>query len=177
MQSGHISAVGFDLYVTLVADAVAELQSGRAPEPPPSEVRIDLPVTAHLPDDYVTDQAARLEAYRRLAAAATQAEVDDVVAEWEDRYGPLPPRAGALIEIARLRVEALRVGLTEVVRLRHEVKLAPVALSASQEVRLQRLAPRAVLRAGELFIPAPAGSPAAALTEFLRTMWPLDPRG
>ena len=140
-------------------------------------MRIDLPVTAHLPDDYVTDQAARLEAYRRLAAAATQAEVDDVVAEWEDRYGPLPPRAGALIEIARLRVEALRVGLTEVVRLRHEVKLAPVALSASQEVRLQRLAPRAVLRAKELFIPAPAGSPVAALTEFLRTMWPFDPQG
>jgi len=177
VQSGHISAVGFDLYVTLVADAVAELQAGRAPEALPSQVRIDLPVTAHLPDDYLTDQAARLEAYRRLAAAATQAEVDDVTAEWEDRYGPLPPRAGALIEIARLRVESLRVGLTEVVRLRDEVKLAPVALSASQEVRLQRLAPRAVLRGGELFIPAPARSPAAALAEFLRTMWPLDPRG
>ncbi|MFH1331244.1 MAG: transcription-repair coupling factor [Actinomycetota bacterium] len=177
VQSGHISAVGFDLYVSLVADAVAEMQSGRAPEPQPSEVRIDLPVTAHLPDDYVTDQAARLEAYRRLAAAATQAEVDDVAAEWEDRYGPPPLRAGALIEIARLRVEALRVGLAEVVRLRHEVKLAPVALSASQEVRLQRLVPRAVLRAEELFIPAPAGPPAAALTEFLRTMWPFDPRG
>jgi transcription-repair coupling factor (superfamily II helicase) len=177
VQSGHISAVGFDLYVTLVADAVAELQAGRAPEPPPSEVRIDLPVTAHLPDDYVTDQAARLEAYRRLAAAAAQAEVDDVVTEWEDRFGPVPARAGALIEIARLRVEALRVGLTEVVRLRDEVKLAPVALTASQEVRLQRLSPRAVWRAGALFIPAPARSPAAALTEFLRTMWPIDPRG
>ncbi len=177
VQSGHISAVGFDLYVTLVADAVAELQAGRAPEPPPSEVRIDLPVAAHLPDDYVTDQAARLEAYRRLAAAAAQAEVDDVVSEWEDRFGPLPPRAGALIEIARLRVEAMRVGLTEVVRLRDEVKLAPVALTASQEVRLQRLAPRAVWRAGELFIPSPARNPAAVLTEFLRTMWPIDPRG
>jgi len=174
VQSGHISAVGFDLYVTLVAEAVAELQSGRTPEPPPSEVRIDLPVDAHLPEDYVGDQAARLEAYRRLAAAGTQEAVDDVVAEWEDRYGPLPPRAQALMEIARLRVEALRVGLTEVVRLRHEVKLAPVSLSASQEVRLQRLAPRAVLRARELFIPAPERSPATALTGFIRTMWPPD---
>jgi transcription-repair coupling factor (superfamily II helicase) len=140
-------------------------------------VRIDLPVAAHLPEDYVADQADRLEAYRRLAAAATQAEVDDVVAEWEDRFGPLPPRAGALIEIARLRVEALRVGLTEVVRLRDEVKLAPVVLGASQEVRLQRLVPRSVWRAGELFIPAPARHPAAALAEFLRTMWPSDPQG
>jgi transcription-repair coupling factor (superfamily II helicase) len=172
VQSGHISAVGFDLYVSLVAEAVAELQSGRTPEPRPAEVRIDLPVDAHLPDDYVAEQAARLEAYRRLAAAGAQEAVDDVVAEWEDRYGPLPPRAQALIEIARLRVEALRVGLAEVVRLRHEVKLAPVELSASQEVRLQRLAPRAVLRSGELFIPAPERSPATALAGFLRTMWP-----
>jgi len=103
--------------------------------------------------------------------------VDDVVAEWEDRYGPLPPRAGALIEIARLRVEALRVGLTEVVRLRHEIKLAPVRLTSSQEVRLQRLAPRAVVRAGEMFIPAPPGPPAAALADFLRRMWPSDSQG
>jgi transcription-repair coupling factor (superfamily II helicase) len=174
VQSGHISAVGFDLYVSLVAEAVAELQSGRAPEPSPSEVRIDLPVDAHLPEDYVGEQAARLEAYRRLAAAGSQEAVDDVVAEWEDRYGPLPPRAQALIEIARLRVEALRVGLTEVVRLRHEVKLAPVSLNASQEVRLQRLAPRAVLRARDLYIPAPERSPATALAGFLRTMWPPD---
>jgi len=177
VQSGHISAVGFDLYVSLVAEAVAELQSGRTPEPPPAEVRIDLPVDAHLPDDYVSDQAARLEAYRRLAAANAQEAVDDVATEWEDRYGPLPPRAQALIEIARLRVEALRVGLTEIVRLRHEVKLAPVGLSASQEVRLQRLSPRAVLRARELYIPAPEGSPATALIGFLRTMWPSDIQG
>jgi transcription-repair coupling factor (superfamily II helicase) len=177
VQSGHISAVGFDLYVSLVAEAVAELQSGRAPEERPAEVRIDLPVDAHLPDDYVVDQGARLEAYRRLAAASVQEAVDDVVTEWEDRYGPLPPRAQALIDIARLRVEALRVGFAEVVRFRHEVKLAPVALSASQEVRLQRLAPRAVLRSGELFIPAPERSPATALAEFIRTMWPLETRG
>jgi transcription-repair coupling factor (superfamily II helicase) len=176
VQSGHISAVGFDLYVALVAEAVAGLRGEEAPEPPPSEVRIDLPVDAHLPEDYVADQAARLEAYRRLAAAASQEAVDDVVAEWQDRFGPLPARAGALIDIARLRVEALRVGLTEVVRLRHEVKLAPVELSASQEVRLSRLAPRAVLRARELFVPAPSSAPATSLAEFIRTMWPPQPR-
>lgn len=176
VQSGHISAVGFDLYMRLVADAVAQLESGREPEPRPSEVRIELPVDAHLPEGYVGEQAARLEAYRRLAGATSQTDVDDVVAEWEDRYGPLPPRAQALIEIARLRVEALRVGLTEVVRLRDEVKLAPVDLAASQEVRLLRLAPRAVRRGAELFLPAPARSPAAALTDFLRTMWPSAPQ-
>ncbi|HSR14945.1 MAG TPA: TRCF domain-containing protein, partial [Gemmatimonadales bacterium] len=169
VQSGHISAVGFDLYCELVAEAVEELETGRTAEEGPAEVRIDLPVDAHLPDGYVADQAARLEAYRRLAGAATQEAVDDVASEWLDRFGALPPRAEALIDIARLRVEALRVGLTEVVQMRHEVKLAPVSLAASQEVRLRRLEPRSVLRGPNLFVPQ---RPAAALAEFLRTMWP-----
>jgi transcription-repair coupling factor (superfamily II helicase) len=172
LQSGHISAVGFDLYVELVAEAVRELEAGEEAEEPPPQVRIDLPVDAHLPDDYVTEQAARLEAYRRLAEAATPEAVDDVVAEWEDRFGPLPPDAAALIDIARLRVEALRLGLTEIVRLHREVKLAPVDLTASQEVRLERLAPRAVIRERNLFVPAPADDPANALIRFLRKMWP-----
>lgn len=172
-QSGHIAAVGFDLYVELVADAVDELRGAEPKSPKPAEVRIDLPVDAHLPEEYVDSGPARLEAYRRLAAATTETEVDDVVSEWEDRYGELPPPASALIEVARVRVEALRVGLTEVVTARNEVRLAPVGLLASQEVRLQRLAPRSVLRGNKLFIPTPKGGPLPAeIAQFLRTMWP-----
>jgi len=98
------------------------------------------------------------------------------VVEWTDRFGPLPPRAAALIDVARLRVEALRVGITEVVALRREVRLSPVSLVASQEVRLQRIAPAATLQSkqGVLFVPLPA-RPAAGLAEFIRTMWPPDP--
>jgi transcription-repair coupling factor (superfamily II helicase) len=182
VQSGHISAVGFDLYCELVAEAVRELAPGAeaAVAEPLPEVRIELPVDAHLPDDYVPDQAARLEAYRRLAGAGTHEAVDDVVAEWQDRFGPLPARAEALIDIARLRVEAFRVGLREIVQMRREVKLAPVALSESQEVRLQRLTRRrAVFNAssGELFVPAPERDPAVAIAEFLRTMWPPSSEG
>jgi transcription-repair coupling factor (superfamily II helicase) len=95
-----------------------------------------------------------------------------VVAEWQDRYGPLPPEAEALIGIARIRVEALRLGIGEVVGMRREVKIAPVSLSQSQEVRLQRLSPRALVRQRALFLPAPRGDPAAEVAEFLRTMWP-----
>jgi transcription-repair coupling factor (superfamily II helicase) len=171
VQSGHIAAVGFDLYAELVAEAVSELE-GRAPPPPQAEVRIDLPVDAHLPETYVDDQELRLEAYRRLATTTSGAEVDDVAAEWADRFGPLPPAAEALVALARLRVEALRAGLEEVVQLRHEVKLAPVDLKTSQEVRLKRLQPRSVLDASEgaIFIPAP-GDVVAGLTDFLREMW------
>ena len=178
VQSGHIAAVGFDLYAELVAEAVQKLE-GQTPDPVETkEVRIELPVDAHLPEAYVADQTLRLEAYRRLAGADSPAEVSEAGAEWIDRFGPLPEAAEALLRIARLRVEALRIGLSEIVNLRREVRLAPVALTASQEVRLERLAPGAVVRNEVLFIPTPAGEPVGAMIDFLVTMWPpADPAG
>ena len=172
VQSGHIAAVGFDLYVELVANAVQELKGERVEEEEQPEIRIDLPIDAHLPEDYVATATSRLEAYRRLAAAHTHVDVDDVVAEWIDRYGALPPAAEALIDLARLRVDAIRVGLTEIVKVRNEVRMSPVRLATSQEVRLQRLARRAVMRDRKLFFPAPRGDLVAGLYEFIRTMWP-----
>lgn len=174
VQSGHIAAVGFDLYTELVAEAVRRLEGLPSVDgEEPADVRIELPVDAHLPADYVPEMSLRLEAYRRLALTRDEGEVDEVAREWEDRFGPLPPPASALVDIARLRVEALRVGLSEIVKLRDEVRLAPVDLSASQEVRLQRLARRAVLRASEgvLFLPAPKDL-VVGLIDFCRRMWP-----
>jgi transcription-repair coupling factor (superfamily II helicase) len=171
VQSGHIAAVGFDLYTELVAEAVHELRGTKPDVAGVREVRIDLNVTAHLPESYVPDQPARLEAYRRLAAATSESDVDDVVDEWRDRFGALPPEATVLIDVARLRVEALRVGLEDIVKLRSEVKLSPVSLTPSQEVRLQRLAKRSVIRGSVVFIPVPTELP-AGLIEFVRAMWP-----
>ncbi len=173
VQSGHIAAVGFELYAELVADAVSELEGRSVPIEPQTEVRIDLPVDAHLPDVYIPEQELRLEAYRRLAGTSTHPEVDDVAAEWEDRFGSLPPAALALVELARLRVDALRVGLEEMVKLRHEIRMGPVDLKPSQEVRLKRLQPRAVLRASEgiVFIPAPMPL-VPGLSKFIAQMWP-----
>ena len=172
VQSGHISAVGFDLYAELVAEAVDELE-GRETVSREVDVRIDLPVDAHLPESYVPDQLLRLEAYRRLALAESESEVDDVVAEWEDRFGELPAPALTLVDIARLRVEAIRIGLSEIVALKSEIRLAPVDLTASQEVRLQRVARGSVLRAAEgvIFLPAPRPVLSGVL-EFLEKMWP-----
>ena len=85
-QSGHIAAVGYDLYVQMVSEAVAELKGEEVREP--AEIKLDIPVDANLPPDYVAGEEQRLEAYRRLAAVTTQAEVDDIRAEWLDRYGP-----------------------------------------------------------------------------------------
>lgn len=172
VQSGHIAAVGFDLYAELVAEAVSEMQGRPVDDSGPPEVRIDLPVDAHIPDSYIEDQELRLEAYRRLAATTTDGEVDDVVAEWGDRYGPLPEEAVSLISLARLRVQAIRIGLSEIVKLRDEIRMSPVDLRPSQEVRLERLQPGSVLRAteGVLFIPAPHPL-VDGLVAFLEKMW------
>ncbi|MCP3996051.1 MAG: transcription-repair coupling factor [bacterium] len=172
-QAGHISAVGFDLYVELVSDAVTKLKGESLPERPP-EIRIDLPVDAHLPEHYVDSANERLEAYRRMAAAITGTQVADVAAEWRDRFGELPAEAKALVDVALLRVEALRIGLTEVVKAHNEVRLGPVALKPSQEVRLDRLAPRSVVRGPTVFLPAPRRDLVQSLIEFVRKMWPSE---
>ena len=103
-QSGHIAAVGFDLYVEMVTEAVGELTGDGAASSRP-RCRSTCPVTAHLPRDYIARDDVRMEAYRRLAAVTTADDVDDVRAEWDDRYGPPPPPAEALLDVARLRAE------------------------------------------------------------------------
>ena len=136
-QSGHIAAVGYDLYCQMVTEAVAEMKG----EPPVvGEIRLDVPTDAHLPHDYVANEASRLEAYRRLAAVTTPAEVDDVRAEWVDRYGPVPAAAEALLTVGPLRAECHRLGLRDVTIAQDQARLAPLDLKLSQETRLRRLA-------------------------------------
>jgi transcription-repair coupling factor (superfamily II helicase) len=144
-QSGHVAAVGYDLYVQLVAEAVAEAKGVVPPEL--VTVSIDVPGDAHLPESYVPAEDARLEAYRRLAATSTEEEVQDVAAEWQDRYGPLPEAARGLIELALLRASCLRLGIRELSVLPARpggrtvplAKLSPLALPASAQIRVRRL--------------------------------------
>jgi transcription-repair coupling factor (superfamily II helicase) len=147
-QSGHIAAVGFDLYVRLVGEAVADFKGEPATEQP--EVRIDLPVDAHLPHDYVPGERLRLEAYRRIAAATDDAAVAAVRDELRDRYGELPTPVENLLAVASFRAVARRYGLTEVARqgggTAATIRFAPVELRESQQLRLQRLYPRSVVK-------------------------------
>ena len=136
-QSGHIASVGFDLYVRMVGEAVADFK-GETPEEVP-EVRIELPVNANLPHDYVTSERLRLEAYRRLAAAETDEAVQGVRAELVDRYGAVPVPVENLLEVASFRIAARRYGLAEVAGAGSQIRLSPLALRESQVLRLQRL--------------------------------------
>ncbi len=158
-QHGHIEAVGFEMYVQLLEEAAQELK-GEAPEGP-GEVRIDLPVDAYLPTEYISTEALRLAAYRRVAETITATDVEDARKELRDRYGPLPEPAEALLDVAVLRAVLRRFGISEVSVAPHELhgrvaKVKPVDLHGEwQQVRLNRLYPRAVLSeaTGTLILP------------------------
>ncbi|TML90155.1 MAG: transcription-repair coupling factor [Actinobacteria bacterium] len=170
-QSGHIAAVGYDLYVQMVTEAVAELK-GEVPREP-AEVKLDLPVHANLPKDYVSREELRLEAYRRLAAVTTEAEVDDIRAEWVDRYGPVPGPAEALLSVARLRAECARTGVRELSVAKNVARILPLTLKTSQTMRLTRLAKGAVYKEdlAQVVVPLPPGTdPAPFLVDLLRQL-------
>ena len=124
-QSGHIAAVGFDTYARILAESVAEMKGEPIPEE--AEVRVDLPVRAFLPVDYVGQESLRLELYRRISSAQTDREVEDVRAEAEDRFGPLPSEALTLLDLARLRIAAEVRGISEIATYRGQVRIKPVS--------------------------------------------------
>ncbi len=172
-QSGHIAAVGYDLYCQMVTEAVAEMKG--EPIRPPAEIKLDVPTDAYLPADYVTKEELRLEAYRRLAAVTTPSEVDDIRTEWEDRYGPLPAPAVALLTVGFLRAECHRLGLTDITIAAEQARLAPVELKLSQSTRLRRLSRDAKWKedARQLVVPIPRRrEPAEFLVGFLRELIP-----
>jgi len=180
-QSGHIASVGYDLYCQMVTEAVAELK-GETPEVP-VEVSLEVPVDAHLPTDYVTREDLRLDAYRRLASVASVADVDDIRAEWIDRYGPVPAPAEALLDVARLRAECVRIGIGEIVVTkgpgfggpRHLARLSSVVLPTSKQIRLERLYKGAVLKTELGQLQLPLRSPAGVVDELLDALADLFP--
>jgi len=183
-QSGHIAAVGYDLYVQLVAEAVAEARG--EPRPTPPAVSLDVPGDAHLPADYVPAEDARVEGYRRLSAATTDGDVDDIADEWVDRFGPLPGPAEGLLALARLRVACLATGTTDVAVQPARVggarqpvaRVSPVVLPASAQVRLRRLVPGAAYREElhQLVVPLTGdGRPADVLRGLLLELLPPAP--
>ncbi|MCB0924552.1 MAG: transcription-repair coupling factor, partial [Mycobacterium sp.] len=164
-QSGHVAGVGFDLYVRLVGEAVeayraaADGNTVAGPEEP-RDIRIDLPVDAHLPPEYIASDRLRLEAYRRLAAAPDDAGIGAAIEELVDRYGPLPEPAQRLVAVARLRVLCREFGVTEVAATgagAATLRLAPLTLPDSGQVRLKRMYPAAAYRAttGVVQVPLP----------------------
>ncbi|WP_280344505.1 transcription-repair coupling factor [Nocardia neocaledoniensis] len=158
-QSGHVAGVGFDLYVRLVGEAVEAYRAAADGKPivteETKEVRIDLPVDAHIPPDYIASDRLRLEAYRKLAAAHDDGELAAVVEELVDRYGPLPVEVGRLVSVAKLRLLARSYDVSEIVVTGTTLKLAPLTLPDSKQLRLKRLYPSATYRAASGLVQLP----------------------
>jgi transcription-repair coupling factor (superfamily II helicase) len=140
-QSGHIAGVGFDLYLRMIGEAVSTFRGDVAEGQ--TELRLELPVDARIPDDYVESERLRLEAYQKLSTAsaptAADGQIDLVLEELADRYGEPPAEVQNLIAVSRLRRMAVKAGLSEVVVMGGNLRVGPAVLADSVQVRLQRM--------------------------------------
>lgn len=156
-QSGHIAAMGYDLYIRMVAEAIGELKGEEVQQP--ADLKMELAVKANIPENYIEREDLRLEAYRLLANVRTEEEVEDIYLQWRDRFGQPPEEALELLEIANLRVLCIKLGIKELSvvpnrayssygdnKKKATARLSPIKMPASVKVRLQRLYPKSVYK-------------------------------
>ncbi|HLS01864.1 MAG TPA: transcription-repair coupling factor, partial [Beutenbergiaceae bacterium] len=157
-QSGHIAGVGFDLYVRMVSEAVASFRGEGKEELP--ELKVELPIDAHIPHDYIQEERLRLEAYAKIAAAEDAQAIGDITAELQDRYGTPPEAVQRLFRVARLRATARTHGLADITSQGKYIRFAPVELAESAQLRLRRLYPGTVVKPAirTILVPAPMTS-------------------
>jgi transcription-repair coupling factor (superfamily II helicase) len=182
-QSGHIEGVGFDLYIRMVGEAVADFRGEGEPERAP--MTVDLPIDAHIPEAYIEHERLRLEAYRKIADAGETSALAAVREELEDRYGTLPEVVENLLAVATLRIELRAHGVHDVVSQGNLVRFSPVELPDSAALRVGRLYPGTHIKPAlrQVLVPAPrtsrvGGSAVEGLPVLewvrtvIRTMWP-----
>jgi transcription-repair coupling factor (superfamily II helicase) len=156
-QSGYIAAVGFDLYIKMMNEAITEL-SGRKPEPK-LKVRLDIPADAYIPAEYIARESLRMEAYRQIEQIRTPQDVVDLAEELTDRYGPVPAPLKSLLTVAELRAYLADKGIEDAAVRNGVIKMRPMPqLPESKQVRLRRKYQGAVYKqaSGTLLLTVPA---------------------
>jgi len=173
-QSGHIAGVGFDLYLRMIGEAVSAFRGDVAEGQ--TELRLELPVDARIPEDYIESERLRLEAYQKLSTASAPLSPDDaidrVVEELTDRYGEPPEAVGQLVAVSRLRRRAQKAGLGEVVAMGGRMRLAPLDPPDSIQVRLTRMYPGVKFFAAQhaVNVPMPEGLADAELIAWVEAL-------
>ena len=178
-QSGHIAGVGFDLYLRMISEAVSEFRG--EPVSSPAELKLEIPVDARIPPEYLDSERLRLEAYHKLSAASSEAstklDLQEILNELQDRFGKAPAPVLQLIEVTALRQEANRLGLKDVNLLGVQAKLSPVQLSEGELVALSHKLPgvRYLQSSKLLSVPMPTAGVAGKLsdTEVIDWLWKL----
>ena len=139
-QSGHIAAVGYELYIRLLAQAVEEIRSGE-PRRETGPVIMDLPLTALIPTDYIVDTELRLAMYRRIAAVEDERQLEEVRQELEDRFGPIPEEVEHLLALIALRIRAQALGIESMIEREREIVIRPVPTAGLEHRLVSRLGP------------------------------------
>jgi transcription-repair coupling factor (superfamily II helicase) len=147
-QSGHVAAVGFELYVAMLDEAVAAL-AGTAADEAPEPVRMDVPVDAYVPGDYVPYEAAKIEIHRRVAGAREIADLIMLREELADRFGPLPDALENLIKLQDARIKLGRAGARAVSFTRDRLAIAPIDLDSAHAKKLRAELPGAIYESGK----------------------------
>ena len=160
-QSGHIAEVGFDLYMRMVADAVDEFKTGYFEEKPKNvECKVELPINAHLPVSYIESERLRLDLYRRIADAQSDAALSEIKSELVDRFGEIPQPGIELMAVAALRLYAKSLGLTDIAFSGKHLRLTPIQLPESAQIKLARVFPGSIYKsATQILLVARPSSP------------------
>ena len=136
-QSGHVAAVGFELYCQMIDEAVESAAAQDGDRPAPEPLRFDVPVDAYLPVDYVPFEAAKIDLHRRIAASREPAELREMRDELEDRFGPPPAEAINLLELQRARIELAAAGASRVEFRGGRLSVVGVELDSAQVDAMQ----------------------------------------
>ena len=146
-QSGHVAAVGFELYVSMLDEAVAALAGDSADEAA-EPVRVDLPVNAYVPGEYVPYEAAKIEVHRRVAGAREVATLIVLREELEDRFGPVPEPLDNLIRLQDARIKLGHAGARSVDFAGGRLAVAPIEMDSRRVTLLRERLPEAVYESG-----------------------------
>jgi transcription-repair coupling factor (superfamily II helicase) len=174
-QSGHIAGVGFDLYLRMIGEAVADFKGEKHESP--AELKLELPVDAHIPSTYVDSERLRLEAYHKLSAASnasnTRADLDIILDELQDRYGLAPQSVINLIDVTELRQQANRLGVKDAMMLGTHARISPVELQETEQVRLSHQYPglKYLQSAKLLTVPLPKDAAGETLRDREMIQW------
>ncbi len=148
-QSGHIEAVGFELYTTMLERTVRELK-GELPEDVP-EAQLNLGLNIRIPSEYIAEENQRLRMYKRVAGVESESQLEDVAGELGDRYGTPPPAVRNLLEYATLKLLSQRIGVSQIERKRDAVS---IRFTEKANVDPDRLAQFVAKESGSQFTPA-----------------------
>ncbi len=174
-QSGHIAGVGFDLYLRMIGEAVADFKGEK--QASPAELKLELPVDAHIPSTYVDSERLRLEAYHKLSAASnasnTRADLDAILDELQDRYGLAPQSVMNLIDVTELRQQANRLKVKDAMMLGTQARISPVELAENEQVRLSHQYPglKYLQSAKLLTVPLPKDASGETLRDKEMIQW------